>query len=193
MTPTTSPAASPASVPAPESEHNVIENLERTEIFRDYLGAFETTTGLLGNGLLALLEAPDQLAWLRDHPDAAATATEELLRFDSPTQLQFGRSATEDLEVGPVRLRAGQRVISLLGSANRDPDVFADPDALKLHRTGPASVSFGGGIHHCVGAPLARLETAAALRGLVRRFDRIELGGAPERRTTLALRGMASS
>ena len=153
---------------------------------------FETTTGLLGNGLLAMLEAPDQLAWLRAHPDAAPTATEELLRFDSPTQLQFGRAATEDLEIGPVRLHAGQRVISLLGSANRDPEVFDDPDVLRLDRTGPASVSFGGGIHHCVGAPLARLETAAALRGLVGRFDRIELAGDPVRRTTLALRGLAS-
>ncbi len=172
------------------------DGLSRTEVVTMaallLAAGFETTTGLLGNGLLAMLEAPDQLAWLRAHPDAAATATEELLRFDSPTQVQFGRSAVDDLELGPVRLHAGQRVISLLGSANRDPEVYDEPDRLRLDRTGPASMSFGGGIHHCVGAPLARLETAAALRGLVTRFRHVELAGAPVRRTTLALRGLTS-
>lgn len=153
---------------------------------------FETTTGQLGNGLLALLEAPDQLAWLHAHPEGAASAGEELLRYDSTTQLQFGRIASDDIDVGPVRLHAGQRLISLLGSANRDPEVYDDPDVLRLDRAGPAPVSFGGGIHHCVGAPLARLETATALRALVTRFGRIELAGPPVRRTTLALRGLTS-
>ena len=170
-----------------EAEGDGLTRTELVSLVALLLAAgFETTTGLLGNGLLAILEAPDQLAWLREHPDAAATATEELLRFDSPTQMQFGRTATEDIEIGPVRLRAGQRVVSLLGSANRDPEVFDEPDRLRLDRTGPASLSFGGGIHHCVGAPLA------ALRGLMRRYPRIELAGEPVRRTTLALRGLSA-
>ncbi|MHA3704979.1 cytochrome P450 [Jatrophihabitans sp. YIM 134969] len=175
-----------------EAEGDGLTRAELVSLVALLLAAgFETTTGLLGNGLLAILEAPDQLAWLQAHPEASATATEELLRFDSPTQVQFGRAATEDVEIGPVRLHAGQRVVSLLGSANRDPEVFDQPDRLRLGRAGPSSVSFGGGIHHCVGAPLARLETAAALRGLVTRFGRVELAGPPVRRTTLALRGLA--
>lgn len=150
---------------------------------------FETTTGLLSNGLVALLEHPDQVDWWRAHPGDSESATTELLRFDSPTQMQFGRTAAAELTVGPVTLRAGQRVVSLIGSGNRDPDVYDAPDELCLDRVGPPPLSFGGGIHYCLGAPLARLETSIAMQALITRFGSIGLAGEPVRRTTLALRG----
>jgi cytochrome P450 len=153
---------------------------------------FETTTGLLTNGLLALLAHADQASWLRAHPDAVATAVEELLRYDSPVQMLFGRRTTERLDLPQLSLAAGHRVITLLGAANRDPDVFDDPDMLRLDRTGPAHVSFGGGIHYCVGAPLARLEAATAFPTILARFPRLQLTGPPIHREGLALHGHTS-
>ncbi len=153
---------------------------------------FETTTGLLTNGLLALLAHPDQASWLREHPDAAANAVEELLRYDSPVQMLFGRRATDRLDLPQLSLAPGQRVITLLGAANRDPEVFEDPDTLRLDRTGPAHVSFGGGVHYCLGAPLARLEAAIAFPTLLTRFPRLELAGTPRHRDGLALHGHTS-
>jgi len=150
---------------------------------------FETTTGLLTNGLLALLAHPDQAGWLRAHPDAASTAVEELLRYDSPVQMLFGRQASTGLDLPELSLDPGQRVITLLGAANRDPQVFDEPDALRLDRPGPAHVSFGGGIHYCLGAPLARLEASVAFPTLLARFPRIELAGPPVHRQGLALHG----
>jgi cytochrome P450 len=153
---------------------------------------FETTTGLLTNGLLALLEHPEQASWLRAHPEAAATAVEELLRYDSPVQMLFGRRTTEPLDLPQLSLAPGHRVITLLGAANRDPEVYDDPDTLRLDRTGPSHVSFGGGIHYCVGAPLARLEAATAFPTLLARFPRLELTGPPIHRDGLALHGHTS-
>ncbi|HLN77163.1 MAG TPA: cytochrome P450 [Nocardioidaceae bacterium] len=150
---------------------------------------FETTTGLLTNGLLALLAHPAQASWLRAHPEAAAVAVEELLRYDSPVQMLFGRRATGQLDLPELSVTAGQRVITLLGAANRDPAVFDEPDALRLDRAGPAHVSFGGGIHYCLGAPLARLEASVAFPTLLRRFQRMELAGDPVHRQGLALHG----
>lgn len=150
---------------------------------------FETTTGLLTNGLLALLAHPGQAAWLRAHPEAASTAVEELLRFDSPVQVLFGRRATDRLNLPELSLDPGQRVVTLLGAANRDPEVFDEPDALRLDRRGPAHVSFGGGIHYCLGAPLARLEASVAFPTLLTRFPGLELAGTPVHREGLALHG----
>lgn len=150
---------------------------------------FETTTGLLTNGLLALLSHPDQAAWLRAHPQAADRAVDELLRYDSPVQMLFGRKAEDRLELPGVSLDPGQRVITLLGAANRDPEAFDDPDALRLDRTGPAHVSFGGGIHYCLGAPLARLEASVAFPTLLNRFPGLALAGPPVHRKGLALHG----
>jgi cytochrome P450 len=148
---------------------------------------FETTTGLLTNGLLALLRHPDQADRLRSQPDLAPAAVEELLRFDSPVQLLFGRSAPTAMLVADHPLEAGQRVITLLGAGNRDPQVFTDPDELRLARAEAAPLSFGGGIHYCLGAPLARLEAQVALPALLRRFPALRLSGTPVPRAGLAL------
>jgi cytochrome P450 len=117
----------------------------------------ETTANLIGNGTLALLEHPDQLTWLRTHPERARQAVEELLRYDSPVQLA-SRVARSDLTLGNIDVREGQPALIALGAANRDPDRYSHPDTLDLARPGPAHLAFGNGPHYCVGAGLARLE-----------------------------------
>jgi uncharacterized membrane protein len=134
-----------------------------------FAAGFETTTNLLANGLVALLQHPSQLALLRDRPELAASAVEELLRFDSPVQL-VSRVVMDPIELGGVTVGEGERVVAYLGAGNRDPERFADPDSLRLDRSDNAPLSFGGGIHYCLGAPLARLEAQVALPALVRRF-----------------------
>jgi cytochrome P450 len=153
---------------------------------------FETTTGLLSNGLAALLSHPEQAARLRAEPGLAAPAVAELLRFDSPVQLLYGRTAPAQLRLGGLCLSAGQRVMTVIGAANRDPAAFADPDRLILDRAGLAPLSFGGGIHYCLGAPLARLEAQAAFPALLTRFPRLALAGAPVSRAGITLHGHAA-
>ena len=124
----------------------------------------ETTVNLIGNGLLALHRNPDQMRLLRDDPSFAPNAVEELLRYDLSVQVT-GRTALEDVdEIGGIPLAKGQSVVCLLGSANRDPAVYADPDKLDIRRTEIRPLSFGGGIHYCVGAQLARLEGEIAIK-----------------------------
>ena len=153
-----------------------------------FSAGFETTTHLLGNGLVALLRHPDQIGRLTGEPEQVPRAVEELLRFDSPVQLT-GRNALDDTVVAGVDVPAGQRVIAYLGAANRDPAHAPEPDRLDLGRTGAAPMSFGGGIHYCLGAPLARLEAQVAFPALFARFPAIALAGQPERRNSLTLRG----
>jgi cytochrome P450 len=155
------------------------------------IAGHETTVNLIGNGLRALLTHPDQLERLRDEPDLIETAVEELLRFDSPVQLT-GRVVSEDLEVGGVQMRPGHFVMVLLGAANRDPAQFPDPDRLDLARHPNQHLSFGRGIHFCLGAPLARVEGQVAIGSLVRRFPRLRLDGEPVQRDTVTLRGLES-
>ncbi|HET9658619.1 MAG TPA: cytochrome P450, partial [Kineosporiaceae bacterium] len=150
---------------------------------------FETTTLLLANALVALLGHPEQADRLRTEPALSQSAVEELLRFDSPVQLLSSRSAPVDLEVGGIFLAAGQPIVTLVGAANRDPSAFTDPDVLRLDRAEGAPLSFGGGIHHCLGAPLARLEAQVALPALLRRFPKLAVTGAPQPRDGLALHG----
>jgi cytochrome P450 len=138
---------------------------------------FETTTGLLSNGLVALL----------DHPGEAAR-----LRYDSPVQVLLNRTAPEDLRVAGLDLPAGQRVTALLGAANRDPAAFRSPDRLILDRKERPPLSFGGGLHYCIGAPLARLEAQVALPALLARFPRLALAGPPVSRPGIALHGHVS-
>jgi cytochrome P450 len=117
----------------------------------------ETTANLIGNGTLALLENPDQIDWLAQHPDLAPQAVDELLRYDSPAQLA-SRIALSDLVLDGVTVHQGQRVLVVLGAANRDPARYRDPDRLDFTRAGPSHLAFGNGPHFCVGAGLARLE-----------------------------------
>ncbi len=152
----------------------------------------ETTAGLLSNGLAALLAHPDQAGRLRAGPPLAIPAVEELLRYDSPVQILSGRCAPDDLTIAGFDLSDGQRVLAMLGAANRDAAVFSEPDRLILDRAQQAPLSFGGGIHYCLGAPLARLEAQVAFPALLARFPRLALAGEPVRREGTALRGYAS-
>jgi cytochrome P450 len=149
----------------------------------------EATVNVSGNGLLALLEHPDQLARLRADPDLLPAAIEELMRYDSPLQL-FERTATEDVEIGGVTVARGQKIAALLGSANRDPGVFADPDTLDVGRTDNPHISFGAGVHFCIGAPLARVELQASFGALLSRTSRLELGAPARRRPEFVIRGL---
>ena len=150
----------------------------------------ETTTNLIGNGVLALLRHPDELRRLREEPDLIPAAVDELLRFDSPVQTDF-RRVLEDCEVNGFPLKQRENVVLMLGAANRDPDVFDDPDRLDVGRGDRSHLSFGRGIHHCIGAPLARLEGRIVLEMLLERFPQIGLGdGNPRFRNSIVLRGL---
>jgi cytochrome P450 len=156
-----------------------------------FAAGFETTTNLLANGLAALLAHPDQFQLLAERPDLAQPAVEELLRFDSPVQIS-SRVVTDPVELAGVTVEAGERVVAYLGAGNRDPERFEQPDRLRLDRTDNAPLSFGGGIHYCLGAPLARLEAQIALPALVRRFPGLALAGEGQRRDSLSLKGFTS-
>jgi cytochrome P450 len=156
------------------------------------IAGHETTSGLIGNGTLALLRNPAELARLRDDPSLIRTAIEELLRFDSPVQLT-GRLMLEDVQVDGHRLRKGEDVVALVGAANRDPEQFRDPDRLDLGRPENRHMAFGGGIHFCLGAHLARLEGRIAIGALVRRFPAMQLAtDQVQWRDTITLRGLRS-
>ncbi len=150
----------------------------------------EATVNVTGNGLLALLRHPDQLARLRADPALLPTAIEELMRFDSPLQL-FERTATEDVEIGGVTVDAGTKIAALLGAANHDPAVFADPERLDLGRTDNPHLSFGVGVHFCIGAPLARVELQASFRALLERPSSLALARPARRRPEFVIRGLA--
>ena len=150
-----------------------------------FAAGFETTTNLLANGLAALLEHPEQVPALHAGPE---TAVEELLRYDSPVQL-VSRVAWEPATVGGVAIEPGDRIVAYLGAGNRDPRRFAGPERLDLSRADNSPLSFGGGIHYCLGAPLARLEAQIAVPALLRRFPDLRPAGDPERRDSLTIRG----
>jgi len=152
----------------------------------------ETTVNLIGNGLLALHRNPDQLALLKIDPSLMPNAIEEFLRYDSSVQLT-GRVALEDIEdLGGKKIPKGETVLCLLGSANRDPAVYSDPERLDIKRPNVRPLSFGGGIHHCLGAQLARIEAEIAISTLLRRIPDLRLDDAdnPEWRPAFVLRGL---
>jgi cytochrome P450 len=150
----------------------------------------ETTTDLIGNGLLALLRHPQQLHLLRERPNLMESAVEEILRYDSPVQVD-ARAALEDTEIRGRHIKTGHGIIPLIGSANRDADVFSHPDKLDITRKQAGNLSFGRGIHYCLGAPLARLEARIAFEALLRRFSEIRLAtDRPPFKDNLALRGL---
>ena len=150
---------------------------------------FETTVNLIGNGVALLVEHPEQRERLRAEPGLWPNAVDEILRFDSPVQ-RTGRVAHRDTVVAGERVSAGRAVITLLGGANRDPEVFADAGRFDVGRPNAGEhVAFSSGIHYCLGAGLARMEGEVGLRALFDRFPDLALSGAPHRRSTRVLRG----
>jgi cytochrome P450 len=153
---------------------------------------FETTVNLIGNGVGLLTAHPDQLALLRAEPQLWPRAVDEVLRVDSPVQ-RTGRIAHRDTEAAGERFRAGRVVVLMLGGANRDPAVFADPDRFDVTRANAGEhLAFSSGAHFCLGAALARMEGEVGLRALFDRFPDLALAGPPRRRPTRVLRGYAS-
>jgi cytochrome P450 len=154
------------------------------------IAGHETTVNLIGNGTLALLRHPDQFDRLRTDPSLDHNAVEELLRYDSPVTFTQ-RITMAEYPVGDETLAPRQQLIPILAAANRDPEVFPDPDRLDLGRPeANRHLAFGGGHHFCLGAALARLEGEVAIPSLVRRFPTLELAGNPVRRDTFTLRGL---
>ena len=134
----------------------------------------ETTTHLIGNGLLALLQNPEQMQLLQVQPSLRVSAIEEMLRYDNPVQITY-RSALEDAEINGKLIRKGDLVNSILGSANRDPQRFSNPDRFDVSRNEGRHLGFGIGIHFCIGAPLVRLEAEIVFETILRRFPKISL------------------
>jgi cytochrome P450 PksS len=155
----------------------------------------ETTVNLIGNGVLALLEHPDQLARLRDDLRQIQSAVEELLRFASPVETSTERYAREDVSIRGVTIPRGEMVYVAIASANRDGGQFKNPDSLNIARKSNKHLSFGAGSHFCLGAPLARLEAEIAISALLSRFPDLRLAEPPHRprwRRGLILRGLES-
>ena len=176
-----------------EEEGDVLTSREVLNMLRLLLVAGnETTTNLIGNGMLALLRHPDQIERLREDPSLIPSAVEELLRFDSPVQTDF-RGALEDCEVNGAPVRRRDNIVLLIGAANRDAAAFGDPDRLDVGRSEGSHISFGRGIHHCIGAPLARLEGRIVLETLLERFASMRLlTERPAYRGGVVLRGLES-
>jgi len=169
------------------SEEEIIANCVVTMV-----GGQETTTNLIGNGLLTLMRNPDQLARLRDDPNLLTSAVEELLRYESPSQ-HTGRIAREDVEIGGKQIRKGQAVMAIMAAANRDPERFPNPDELILDRADNKHLAFGWSSHFCFGAPLARMEGQIAFETLLRRLPSLEMVPGPLTwRTNSGLRGLTA-
>ena len=150
---------------------------------------FETTVNLIGNGIVMLLQHPEQLALLRDDPDLWPAAVEEILRLDSPVQMT-ARTAGCDVEIAGHHIAAGEMVALLLGGANRDPHVFSDPGSFDITRANARDhLAFASGVHACLGAALARTEGATALRSLFETFPDLRLTAPPQRRGLVNLHG----
>src|SRR5438270_11858113 len=177
-----------------EEDGNKLSNEELTANIILLFGAGHgATVNLIGNGLLALHRNPDQLALLKANPSLITNAIEEFLRYDSSVQL-IGRVALEDIDdLGGKKISKGESVLCLLGSANHDPAVYPDhPERLDITRPNVRPLSFGGGIHFCLGAQLARIEAEVAISTLLRRIPDLRLDDAlnPEWRPTFVLRGL---
>ena len=154
------------------------------------VGGQETTTNLIGNGLLTLMRNPEQLAQLRDDRSLIPSAVEELLRYESPSQ-HTGRIAREDVKIGDKEIGKGQAVMAIMAAANRDPERFPDPDRLILDRSDNKHLAFGWSSHFCFGAPLARIEGQIAFETLLRRLPNPELVPEPLTwRNNSGLRGL---
>lgn len=162
------------------------------------VAGYETTSSLLGNGMLLLLRHPDQYARLRESPDVVGPAVEEMLRFESPTHFPSARAAKEPIEIGGQSIAAGDRILACLGAANRDPAVFPNPDRFDIGRSPNRHLAFGLGIHSCPGALLSRTEARIALTRINERLGELHLDAAdlqtfrPAWRRTRRVRGLSS-
>jgi cytochrome P450 PksS len=175
------------------------EKLDQQElismVFLLLVAGHETTVNLIGNGMLALLQHPDQMEKLRQNPDMIKTAIEEMLRYDGPVGASTMRWTLEPLEMHGQVIPAGDMILTSLLGANRDPEVFKNPDEFDITRTTNKHIAFGFGIHYCVGAPLARLEGAIAINTLLRRVPNLALAADVndiDWNATLLLHGMKS-
>lgn len=167
------------------TEDEVIANAVVTMV-----GGQETTTNLIGSGMLTLLRQPDKLAELRNRPEITESAVEELLRFESPSQ-HTGRICRADTVMGGKLIRKGEAVMAVMAAGNRDPERFADPDTLDFERTDNRHLAFGWAAHFCFGAPLARMEGRIAFRKLLERLSNVALAADKlEWRENLGLRGL---
>lgn len=181
-------------------QDDVLSQMARTEDARRFspedkidnlafllFAGFETTGNLIGNGLGALLANPEEWSRLRDRPELVLSAAEELLRYDPPIQ-GVARAVREPIAIGGRLIREGRVLILLIGSANRDEDRFAQPQRLDIARNPNRHLTFGGGIHHCIGAPLARMELTAVLSRLLEKTSSIMPAGPPVRRNDTRFR-----
>jgi len=162
-------------------------------IFLLLVAGHETTVNLIGSGVLALLEHPDQLRKLRREPETIKSAIEELLRFVCPVEMATERYAREDITIAGTTIPRGELVLAVVGSANRDAKYFANSDLLDITRMNNKHLAFGQGVHYCLGAPLARLEGQIAISALVQRMPNLQLSVAPDQlrwRGAFVLRGL---
>ena len=183
-----------ALVRAEEAGDKLSEDEVLAMAFLLLVAGHETTVNLIASGALALLEHPEQAEALSSDPSLTKPAVEELLRYTSPVELATERYAREDVEIAGTTIPRGELVLAVLGSANYDEREFEDPDVLNLTRDPNRHLAFGrGGVHHCLGAPLARMEGQIAISALLRRFPHARLAVAPETlrwRRGLFLRGL---
>jgi cytochrome P450 len=158
-----------------------------------FAAGHETTVNLIGNGIRALLDNPSQWAAIYHNPGLIPNAIEEILRYESPVQ-SVSRIVAEPIEFGGIEFKKGEAIVALIGAANRDPAVFPDPDRLDVTRERLKPLSFGGGIHFCIGAQLARIEAEVVFSTLLRRLPDLRLveGGTPKWRESFTLRGLIS-
>ena len=164
-------------------------------VFLLLVAGHETTVNLISNGTLALLRHPEQLQTLRDNPSLIKPAVEELLRYDGPVETSTERFAREDVAIGETVIPRGEMVLVVIAAADRDPRRFPDPDALDIARVNNKHLAFGKGIHHCLGAPLARMEGQIAIGTLLSRMQNLRLKVSPEAlawRPGMVLRGLQS-
>ena len=182
-----------ALIKAEEAGDTLSEDELLAMVFLLLIAGHETTVNLIGNGTLALLQNPDQMDRLRAEPSLIKSAVEELLRFTSPVLMTTERYALHDLPMHDVTIPRGEMVLGVIGSANRDETVFERPDELNLAREPNKHISFGQGIHFCLGAPLARMESQIAINTLLERKPQLQLKVAPESlrwRPSMLLRGL---
>jgi cytochrome P450 len=170
-----------ALIAAEEAGQQLNEDELLAMVFLLLIAGHETTVNLIGNGVLALLRNPEQLKMLRNNPVLIKSAVEELLRYDSPLETASERYAREDMVIAGQGIPRGALVFAVIASANRDDRQFDQPDTLDITRQDNRHLSFGQGVHYCLGAPLARLEGQIAINALLQRMPGLNLEIAPEK------------